>query len=270
MNQVEEELSRWQKRFPSNNLNDNYQENNHDERYEEVSSNLQEALGVQKEEESNLQQWIESIQCAENIMARSNLFLEETDLDTGNILADIDAILEQDDLDEHQLDANLSLHSTTLLSSLSTDYDDMSIRQIQSQALVHFNLKLEGTCFNAWHKWCQDKRERQESLIEWYRASTMQARLRRRLQAWHRHGRFERHKVQSYLELKRDRQVERVYCAWFNIIQNELNQEKVSVRNQLRYVQTIPPFPWIDIRCSYWILPLSNRKYAEPSFRNMQ
>ena len=267
MDQVQEELSRWQKRFPANKSNENHQENHHDERYEEVSSNFQKALGVQNKEESNLQQWIESIQCAENIMARSNLFLDETDLDTGNILADIDAILQQDDLDEHQLDAdaNLSVHSTAISSSpTSSDYDDIRIRQMQSHALVHFNLNLEGTYLNVWHRWCQDKRERQESLIEWYRASTIQARLRRRFQAWHRHGRFARHKMQSYLRLKRDRQVERVFCTWFNIIRNELNQEKVSARNQLRYSRP-PPSPWNEINCSYWILPLSNRTYIKPS-----
>lgn len=216
----EEELSRWQQLFPSN--PNSTQQNYYSKRYEDVSCNLQQALCVQNHQESNIKDWIESIQCAENIIARSNL-MEQTDFDTENILVDIDAILERDDLDDEALEMTIS-------NSVSRKDGDKE-----------YNSKVKERNFMAWYLFCQEKRKRLESIIEWFQASTMQKRQRMCLQVWHRQGRFTRTQLQNYSESKQLRQMEKAFCAWFNTIRGEWTQAKVSEK----YVRL-----QIGIRCS--------------------
>jgi hypothetical protein len=218
----DEELSRWQQLFPSNDYVHRHE--HHDQRKEDVSKNLEEALGVQNCQESNIKDWIESIQCAENLNARSNL-MEHSYFDTGCILEDIDAILELDDVDDEALGVPLDF-SHNSISNLGSKKN--SNKEVQPKALSHYNSKIKEMNFKVWHIFCREKRERQQSLIEWFQASTIQKRQRMCIQAWHRQGKLTRSLLQNYTERKQSRQTKIVFCSWFTSVGRERSWAKVS------------------------------------------
>jgi len=221
-----------------------------------MQNKLNEALEIE-DEDRQLHKWIESIQSTEDTIARLKMGVgddgdgdmfgtfvpsaEESVMQASpDAVAPEDFILEELEamMYEHECDASFDLNCLESPQdpfvdlfrneTISNDDIDELDEGLILKALIHHQTRSQAWSFREWYKISVEEKLRRESLFEWFRATISHRYHERCFQAWIDYSRFSRSQLKSFQQRRNLHRAEKIFCAWFNIVQAELDEAKVS------------------------------------------